>query len=67
MNPKLDIELTLKAYSHNFDCHISYSLNDFERDKPEVLADLIKTIELQMEQHIEMKKRNHGEINGHEA
>jgi hypothetical protein len=54
MEHKLDMEF--RAYCHDFNCHISYSLNDFERSKPEILAEILKTIEAQMNQHIQLKK-----------
>lgn len=60
MTHKFDIQF--KAYSPEFNCHISYSLNDFERRKPEILAEILRTIESQMEQHIMMKERNN--VNG---
>ena len=58
MSPKLDIDL--RAYCHEYDCHISYRLNDFERSKPEIIAEILRTIEAQIEQHIKMKEHNNG-------
>jgi hypothetical protein len=56
MSHKLDIEF--RAYCHDFNCHISYRLNDFERSKPEILAEILKTIEAQMAQHIRLKEQH---------
>jgi hypothetical protein len=55
MEHKLDVEF--RAYCHDFNCHISYRLNDFERSKPEILAEILKTIEKQMEQFIQLKEK----------
>jgi hypothetical protein len=56
MTHKLDIEF--RAYCHDYNCHISYRLNDFERSKPDILAEILNTIERQMAQHIELKEKN---------
>ena len=58
MEHKIDIEF--RAYCHDFDCHIAYRLNDFECSKPELLAEIVKTIEAQMNRHIKIKKISEG-------
>lgn len=56
MKAHLDIDMV--AYCHEYDCHIAYRLNEFERSNPQDLIEILKIIEIQINQHIKMKEKN---------
>lgn len=58
MKHKIDIEF--RAYCSEYDIHSSYRLKDFERTNPEILLEIIKTIEAQMSNYAELKDRHKG-------
>ena len=53
MRDKVDINIT--AYCREFNSHISYRLSQEEIDNPKYLFEIVKTIEAQMDAHIQMK------------
>jgi hypothetical protein len=53
MDHKIDIEI--RAYCPEFDCHIAYSLNDCDRNKPEMIVEIIKVMEEQLNRRIKIK------------
>lgn len=57
MKNKIDIDI--KAFCHNYDCHISYRINEFERSHPEILGSIVKMIEANMDQYITQKETEH--------
>jgi predicted thioredoxin/glutaredoxin len=56
MKNESKIKIDIKGYSHDYDCHTSYRLNDFEKSNPKMLAEIVKSIEAQLDGFMQMKE-----------